>query len=283
MISVIILTFNEEKDLPHCISSVRWSDDIHILDSGSTDRTLEIAQQYKVNIAYNKFESFGQQRNFALDNLPIQNDWILFLDADEVATEKFQSSINEAVKTKSEEIAGYYCCWKMMLEGKWLKHCDNFPKWQLRLLRKGRIRFTDFGHGQKETEVQGIINYILEPYLHFGFSKGWFHWVEKHNKYSTMEAHARLNERPNFKNIFSPHGSTRNPALKCWLSLMPGWPLVRFFYSYLLKLGFLEGIPGLVYCMNMGYYEFLIQIKMRELRKESKNVMYSRIVPGIHQ
>jgi hypothetical protein len=161
----------------------------------------------------------------------------------------------------------------MMLEGRWLRRCDNFPKWQFRLMRKGRARFTDFGHGQKESEVMGRIEYIREPYLHYGFSKGWYHWIERHNKYSSLEAAARLNYCPPFKSIFSRHGSVRNPALKSWLSKLTAWPVLRFFYSYFLKFGFLEGIPGLIYCSNIGYYEFLIQIKMRELKsKEIKNL-----------
>ena len=157
-----------------------------------------------------------------------------------------------------------------MLEGKWLKHCDNFPKWQFRLMRKGRARFTDLGHGQKEDKVDGRIEYIKEPYLHYCFSKGWYHWIERHNKYSSLEAELRLRNVPPFKNVFSTHGSIRNPALKSWLCRVPGWPALRFFQAYFLNLGFLEGIAGLIYCTNMAYYEFLIKIKMREIKKSFK-------------
>lgn len=267
MISVVILTLNEEADLPACINSVKWSDDIHILDSGSTDKTIQIAREHHAATAVNPFESFGKQRNFALDQLNIKNEWILFLDADELVTEKFHEVMVNAVKNAGEEVAGFYCCWKMMLEGQWLRHCDNFPKWQFRLMRKGKARFTDFGHGQKEDIVIGKIEYIREPYLHYAFSKGWFHWIERHNKYSGKEAVSRLKNRPPFKNIFSSHGSVRNPALKSWLSRVPGWPFLRFVQAYLFNLGFLEGIPGFIYCINLSYYEFLIQIKMREIKK----------------
>ncbi len=269
MISVIILTKNEENDLSTCLTSVRWSNDIHVLDSGSTDQTIEIAQRYGVNIWYNSFKSFGQQRNYALDYLTIKNDWILFLDADEVVTNSFREAMFAAIRTADNEVAGFYCCWKMMLDGKWLKHCDNFPKWQFRIMRKGRARFQDFGHGQKEDQVVGRIEYIKEPYLHYGFSKGWFHWIERHNKYSSLEAIARINNCPPFKQIFARHSSKRNPALKSWLSKLPGWPLLRFLQAYLVNLGFTEGIPGLIYCVNTSYYEFLIQIKMREIKRQN--------------
>ncbi len=267
MISIVILTKNEEKDLPSCLNSVTWSDDIHILDSGSTDNTLDIAKTYGCKISYNPFKSFGQQRNYALDALDIKHKWLLFLDADEVVTEAFKNAMFEAIAQADVEVAGFYCCWKMMLEDTWLKHCDNFPKWQFRLMRMGMARFTDFGHGQKESEVKGRIEYLKEPYLHYGFSKGWTQWINRHNKYSSQEAIARLEHRPPFKTIFTKNSSQRNPALKSWLSRLPGWPFLRFFQAYIVSLGFLEGIPGFIYCINMSYYEFLIQIKMREIRK----------------
>jgi len=266
MISVIILTKNEEQDLPACLESVRWSDDVHVLDSGSTDRSLEIARDYQAKISSHPFSSFGQQRNHALDHLAIKHPWILFLDADEIVTPAFRTSMESAISSAAPGVAGYYCCWKMILEGRWLKHCDSFPKWQFRLMRKGRARFTDFGHGQKESEVDGSIGYLKEPYLHYGFSKGWSHWIDRHNRYSSQEAIARMNHCPPFKSVLSKHGSIRNPALKSWLSRVPGWPLLRFLHAFGFKLGFLEGRPGLTYCINMAYYEFLIQIKMRQLR-----------------
>lgn len=268
MISVVILTKNEEQDLQSCLSSLRWCDDVHVLDSGSTDRTLEVAHSYNAQISTNPFKSFGQQRNFALENLFFKYDWILFLDADEVITTAFKSAITQATIEASNNIAGFYCCWKMMLEDRWLKYCDNYPKWQFRLVRKGRANFTDFGHGQKEGMVDGELGYIKEPYLHYSFSKGWTQWLERHNKYSSLEARARMEKRFTLKELLSGHSSIRNPALKSWLSRIPGWPLARFIYSYIINLGFMEGTPGFIYCTNMAYHEFLIQIKMRELKRE---------------
>lgn len=119
MISVIILTKNEEIDLPVCLNALEWSDDIHVLDSGSIDKTVEIAKNYNANVWYNEFESFGKQRNFALDSITIKNEWVLFLDADEVVTESFVKAIFLAVSQANTDVAGFYLCWKMILEGKW--------------------------------------------------------------------------------------------------------------------------------------------------------------------
>lgn len=270
MVSVVILTKNEEHNLDRSLGSLKWCDDVHVLDSGSTDRTLEIASKHGAKISSHFFESFGQQRNFALENLDFMNDWILFLDADEVVTNDFKEAIKRSISEAGEEVAGFYCCWKMMLEDTWLKYCDNFPKWQFRLLKKGRAVFTDFGHGQKEGKVNGELRYIKEPYLHYSFSKGWTQWIDRHNKYSTLEAEARLLKCPPFRNIFNTNSSTRNPALKSWLSKVPGWPILRFLHSYFINFGFLEGTPGFIYCVNMAYHEFLIAIKMRELKRNLK-------------
>ncbi len=266
MISVVILTMNEELDLPDCLNSVSWSDDVFVLDSGSIDDTLEIATKADVHIGHNKFESFGRQRNFALDNFKFKYNWLLFIDADEIVTPAFYNALVESIQKAGDSTAGFYCCWKMMLENVWLKHSDNFPKWQFRLMHNGKARFTDYGHGQKEADVNGEIKYINEPYLHYGFSKGWSHWVNRHNRYSSLEAVERLENVPPFANVFSKHGSTRNPAMKAWLTKVPGWPVIRFLQAYFLNLGILEGAPGFSYCINMAYYEFLIKIKMRELR-----------------
>jgi len=267
MVSVIILTKNEEHDLPSCLEALKWCDDIHVLDSGSIDKTISIAGTFGASIWTNPFESFGKQRNFALDHIVTKYNWILFLDADEITTKKFYHALLNEINNAAGDIAGFYCCWKMMLDGKWLKRSDNFPKWQFRVVRKGYARFKDFGHGQKEDLITGNIMYLKEPYLHYGFSKGWSHWINRHNVYSSQEAIARLNNCPPFRNLFAKHGSVRNPALRSWLSKLPGWPFLRFCQAYFLNFGFLEGIPGFIYCVNMAFYEFFIKIKISELKQ----------------
>ena len=267
MISVAILTMNEEADLPACLESISWCDDVHVIDSGSTDATVSIAQAAGARVHFNRFDSFGKQRNWALANCPFRYEWILFLDADECSTPEFQRALSAAVATVPETTAGFYLCWKMILDGKWLKRCDSFRKWQFRLLRLGRANFADFGHGQKEFNVAGEIEYIREPYLHFAFSKGWSRWIDRHNRYSDLEAAERLGTQISWRQICSAHGSIRNKALKPLVSKLPGWPFAAFCIRYFLKFGFLEGRPGFIYCVNMAYYEFLIQIKMKDLRR----------------
>lgn len=279
MISVIVLTKNEEASLPGCLESLAWCDDVHVLDSGSTDNTTAIAQTYGAKVWVNRFEGFGKQRNFALDHIDIKNEWILFLDADEYSTEKFKAEIFKAVELASKEVAGFYCCGKLILEGKWLKRSDTYPIWQFRLLRRGRARFSNIGHGQKECNIEGQIGYIHEGYLHFSISKGWMEWIERHQGYAKKEAEFRHYNCPPFRNIFVRHSSMRNVALKCWLTKLLIWPFLRFTHAYFLRLGFLEGIPGLLYCTNKFYYEFMISLLYREHKMKQKLVSRSACQP----
>jgi glycosyltransferase involved in cell wall biosynthesis len=267
MISVVILTMNEEEDLPKCLGSLAWCDDVHVIDSGSVDNTVALAEAARVHVQRHPFESFGQQRNWALANCGFRYNWVLFLDADECSTPAFHCALMSAVESAAGLTAGFYLCWKMMLDEVWLKRCDSFPKWQFRVVRLGRATFEDYGHGQKECAVQGRLEYIHEPYLHYAFSKGWARWVERHNRYSDQEAAERLNAKIAWRDLVSFHGSIRNKALKPLVSRVPGWPLASFVFRYVLKLGFLEGRPGFVYCLNMAYYEFLIRIKMEQMRR----------------
>ena len=273
-VSIVVLTHNEERDLPHLLSSLPWCDDSHVVDDGSTDGTVRIARDHGAKCYTNPFESFGKQRNWALENCCLKYPWVLFLDADEVSTPAFASALKVAVEHASSDVAGFYCCWKLILGGKWLRRCDAFPKWQLRLVRRGRAFFADFGHGQKEGEVNGRLGYITEPYLHYAFSKGWSFWLERHNRYSTQEAMARTQSEVIWREVFSREPSVRNKALKPLVGRLPGWPFIRFVIDYFGRLGFLEGRAGFIYCANMAIYEYFIRLKMAELRRASDSHKY---------
>ena len=267
MISAIVLTLNEEKDLAKCLESLDWTDQNFILDSGSNDKTCLIAERYGAKVYHNKFKGFGQQRCWAIDNIPVKSDWIIFIDADEVSTPKFANAVLNAIKNANDDIAGYYCCWKLILYGKWLRRSDSFPRWQFRILKKGRVRYKDAGHAMKESDVNGRLDYIQEPYLHYAFSKGWTFWIDRHNKYSSLEAIERNSTSFSFIQMFSKDQSVRKEAIKQWMTKMPGWPLLRFIHAYFLKGGFFEGFPGLIYAINISIYEYMIQLKFLEIRK----------------
>jgi len=279
MISIIILTKNEETDLPLCVNSISWCNDVHVVDSGSTDKTTLIAEQLGAKVYLNPFKSFGDQRNWALDNCAIKHEWILFLDADEHSTTDFRKAIHKAIGNSTEQTAGYYCCGKTMLEERWLKKSDNFPKWQFRLMRFGRARFIDVGHGQKEGLVNGTIFYIKEPYLHFPFSHGYQAWTNKHLVYAKKDAKQILTYKIRFTDLVSKHGSIRNSAIKSVVRSLPGWPLFRFIYSYILRGGFTEGQEGLIYNRKMLWYERLVK---KEVINLSRNLSPEKKVGHKH-
>ena len=265
-LSVIVLTHNEATNLPRCLRALPDGVEKVVVDSGSSDGTRAIAEQEGARVLEHPFVSFGEQRNWALDSAGIRQPWVLFLDADEEATPAFWEAIERLIKSEPDErVAGVFCCWKMMLRGRWLKRSDSFPKWQLRLLRRGRVRFIDVGHGQKEGRIDGETTYLTEPYLHHAFAKGWHDWLDKHNRYSTQEAYARASApQGSWGLAMQAKGSERNTLLKPLVSKLPFWPVLRFLHGYVWKGGWLEGRPGLDFAVLMAFYEYLIQLKMRD-------------------
>src|SRR5438874_9807402 len=137
-LAIIILTHNEADNLPRCLDSVSGFGEIIVVDSGSDDGTQQIAEGAGTRVYEHSFESFAQQRNWALENCDLKTEWILFLDADEVATPEFRQAVAHAIQNAGDSIAGFYCCWKTMLDQRWLRRSDSFPKWQLRIVRRGR-------------------------------------------------------------------------------------------------------------------------------------------------
>ncbi len=264
-VSIIILTRNEEANLPVLAASIGWCDDVHVVDSHSTDGTRAEAQRLGFRTWSHAFTGFGDQRNWALDHCALKYDWILFLDADETSTPAFAAALTSAIAAAPAAVAGFYCCYKVIIDGVWLRRCDDFPKWQFRLLRRGRARFANFGHGQREDAVQGGIGRVPEPYEHRPLSKGWGEWRERHEGYADREALERVGLPFRPAAVFMPRGPERNRALKGVVSRLPGWPLVRFAVPYFLKLGFLEGRPALRYCAELARYEARIQAKMRAI------------------
>lgn len=267
-LTIIILTLDEAENLPRCVGALPPGLPVIVVDSGSQDGTQDVAKALGAEVIERTFDRFGAQRNWAMDHPVVRTDWILFLDADEEATSEFLAEVGRTIEAgESSGLAGAYCCWKMMLRGQWLRRSDNFPKWQMRLVHRRRMRFTDVGHGQKEGQVNGAVAHVREPYLHHAFSKGWKDWLERHNRYSSQEAAARRGARSGIREwiaVFRAPPGKRNQLLKPLASSLACWPLLRFLRTYLIGGGFLEGRAGLDYCLLMAFYEYLIQLKMRD-------------------
>ncbi|MFC1605466.1 glycosyltransferase family 2 protein [Pseudomonadota bacterium] len=268
-VSVLILTLNEADNIERCIESLSWCDDIVILDSFSADDTLERAMACGARVFQRKFDNFAAQRNHALDQFEFKHDWILHLDADEVVTPELAREIAE--KMQDRRFAAYRIASKMMFMGKWLRHSGMYPCYQVRLGRKDQLRFEQVGHGQREVTDAGAVGTLEEPYVHYGFSKGMADWLERHNRYSSDEALTGIEllrgGSGGIAALFSTDPSSRRRALKRLSVRLPFRPALRFIYMYCLRLGFLDGRAGFVYCRLLAMYEYWIVLKMREMKK----------------
>lgn len=273
-ITAIILTQNEAVNIADCLRSLEWIDDVVIVDSGSTDATLDLARTTRpdARIFSHPFTDFGEQRNWALDHTAPKHEWILFVDADERITPTCAEAIQRAIR-EATPCDGYFLTYRNFFMGRWIRHCTLYPSWQLRLLRKGRVRFQKEGHGQREV-AEGPLGYIREPYDHFPFSKGIEDWVARHNAYSTREAELilRLQREPlRMVECFSADPIVRRRALKRLAARLPARPLLRFLYIYVWRGGFLDGRAGWTYAWLRVAHEIHISAKLAVARRHSSN------------
>jgi acetyltransferase-like isoleucine patch superfamily enzyme/glycosyltransferase involved in cell wall biosynthesis len=267
-VSVVILTLNEEINIRACIESCAWCDDVHVLDSGSTDRTLEIAREMGAQVWEHPFESFSAQRNWAIDNIPVKHDWIFHLDADERFTPELVREMAGVLGGDPTE-AGFHIPSKLMFMGRWLKRAGGYPTYQMRLFHRERMRFRDWGHGQREA-TEGRVGKLEEPYVHYAFSKGLYDWLDKHNRYSSLEALqviASRHERPTLGRILSRDPVERRRAWKLVGYRLPFRPLMRWFVTLLLTGGILEGRPARTYASLLATYERMTTLKVRLLHR----------------
>ncbi len=266
MFSILILTKDEEDNLPACLDSVSWSDDIVVLDSLSTDRTQEIAREKGARVFERKFDHFGAQRKYALDEIEFKNPWVFHLDADEIFNSALREECDRVIE--NDEHSGYFVPNKIIFLGKWIKHSTQYPYPQVRLVKVGEISFAQAGHGQKEDNAKRGVGHIDIAYDHFNFSKGLADWIEKHNRYSTQEVDyaAELREKDIIWGDLFGEKAQRNLTLKTIYARMPFRWLIKFIYLYVIRLGFLDGRPGFYYCGLQAAYEFMITAKIAEAK-----------------
>lgn len=266
-VSILILTYNEEVNLLRCLDSLEWCDDIVVVDSGSTDATVRIAEQAGVRLLTRKFDNFAGQRNFGLNSGAFKNEWVLHLDADEVVTPKFQVALEELTPDKG--IDAYFVPSKTMLFDKWLKHAGMWPTYQVRLGHRDNLRFIQVGHGQREDLPLERTAKFNEPYLHYSFSHGLTSWLQKHVRYAQDEANELVKARNRVDNSLTDQdgkvadqGVNGRRRMKLAANRIPLFlrPFARFFYVYVLNRGFLDGPSGLLYAFMLAVYEGMIAI-----------------------
>jgi glycosyltransferase involved in cell wall biosynthesis len=275
-VSVIIPVRNEARNLPRCLAALGDMTEIFVVDSQSTDATVEIARSHGAQVVQFHYQGgWPKKRQWAMDNLPLANDWILLLDADEVLTPELAAEIRQV--TQNPTIDGYYIALRIYFLGRVLLHGDA-RFWKLSLFRRGKGKFEcrlkdqDASMADMEVHehicVDGLTAHLKHPLIHHNV-ESLSRYIQKHDEYSNWEARVLLSEDHDAEQIAPSLFGTqaqRRRWLKQKLFALPGSPVLLFFYRYLLRLGFLDGVPGLIYCGFQAIQMFHTKAKMYELR-----------------
>lgn len=276
-VSVLIPVKNEVRHIGECLASVSWADEAIVVDSQSTDGTAEAATALGARVVQFHYIPGGpKKKNWALENIAFQHEWILILDADERITPPLAREIEQAVKSPGESV-GFYLNRRFFFLGRWIRHAGYFPSWNMRLFKKGRglyekIVAVDAGSGDNEVHehvlLDGPASRLKHPMDHFAFPSIDV-FIEKHNRYSNWEAILRGRATEPLQNsvgsdeIKSTHNARRRIKRIARTLPFPHW--LRFFYHFVWKLGFLDGVEGYIFCHLLAEYEFWIWAKGRRL------------------
>lgn len=267
MVSVLILTLNEEDNLPECLSLLKWCDDIVVLDSHSTDRTVEIAKSFdNVRVISRDFDTEWRQRNYGLHEVEYKHPWVYICDADERLSPALVEEITSISASCESPHSAYRLRFRNMFMGQWIRHSSGYPVWIIRFVRPDKIHYE-----RRATNVHPMVNGsvgTLEGHFdHHSFGKGLTPWFRKHNYYSTREASEGIRARhegfPFVSEIMSGDPMRRRRALKNMSYFLVGRGIIRFWHSYIFRLGFLDGRAGLEYCRMIAMYEFWTEVKMK--------------------
>lgn len=269
MVSILVLTLNEEHNIRECLGSVAWADDITVLDSFSSDRTVEFARHLGAKVIQRKFDNWAAHQNWAMQNIPFKHKWVFYIDADERVTPELAQELCTISANADEQRVAFYVGRKNYFLGRWLKH--SFPPGTImRFFVPSKVRFERLVN--PVAIVNGPHGYLKSLMLHYNFSKGLEEWVAKHNRYSSQEAQQNFLE---LKDEFDWSGfvafgdaARRRKALKLFSIHLPCRGAMRFCYVYFVKLGFLDGGPGFTYSLLIAWYEWMIVLKLKALLRQ---------------
>lgn len=273
MISVLILTKNEKQDLPGCLDSVRWCDDIHVYDSFSDDGTVEIATAQGATVIQRKFDNWSAHQNWGLANIPFKYPWVLYIDADERVSEGLRKSLLDFDHRQTDHAAYEIQRRDFAWNGRWLKRAQLSP-YYLRLFQPEKMRYERLVN--PVSIPNGTVGRLSGYLDHYPFSKGIRNWLQRHLGYADMEAAMRLedlNKGTAFswkKALFSSDFTEKRYHQKGLFYKMPGRPLIKWLYIVLWRRAFLDGSAGTRYATLQSIYEYFIVLKTRELIQQMK-------------
>jgi len=275
-VSVLIPTYNEELHLAACLASVaELSDDVHVVDSFSTDRTVEIARQYGAAVAQHEFVYPAQQKNWALDNLSFKHEWLLVLDADERVPESLRVEIANVAAADGNGTDGFWMRYRLIFYGKWIRHCGWYPTWILRLVRRGKVRWED-RPVDEHAVVRGSVGRLQHDLIHESHRDMHF-WIAKHNGYSTHNARifalAEQEAGDGIKPRLWGNQAERKRFIKQYIwPHLPGRALFFFVYMYFFRLGLMDGVHGLHFCVMHAIFQQFVVAKQWEQKQRKPSV-----------
>jgi glycosyltransferase involved in cell wall biosynthesis len=287
-LSVIILTYNEEKNLPGTLQSLTsFADEVFIVDSFSADKTIEIAKSYGAMVYQNVFETHTKQWLYALTLLPVKNDWILGLDADQVLTPELVGEIRNLLLHGNPEFEGYYIKRRMFFLGKWIKNGGYYPRYLLKLFRKDKV-FLDSGElMDHHFYVNGRTSKLEYDLIEDNKNETLQFWLNKHIRYARLQAQEEIERTRKYTDtharIFGNQDERRQWFKKVWEKLpLFVRPLLYFVYRYFLQLGFLDGKTGLIFHFLQAYwYRFTVDALIYE-SKYTKQRSAKSTITSIH-
>jgi len=267
-IAALILTYNEEINITDCIKSLHFVDQVFIFDSYSTDNSVVLAKKKGAKIFQRKFDNYASQRNEALKIIPDSFDWILMLDADERITTGLEHEILEELNNLKPDVTMFRVRRKDILHNKWIQHSSGYPTWFPRLFKNRTV--TVEREINEEYSTKGVISNLQKHLIHYPFNKGIDWWFQRHNIYSSMEAiklSVEIKSVYHTKLLFSKDPMIRRKAQKQLFYRIPFRPQIMFFALFILRLGFLDGKAGYLYCKLRKTYEWMIDLKINELNR----------------
>lgn len=278
-VSIIIPIKNEAANLPRCLESVAWADEVFVVDSNSTDGSIAISENFGATVVQFHFNgTWPKKKNWALENLPFRNEWVFILDADEVLPPETEQEFRRIVTDANNPNAGYWINRRFMFMGRWLKHA-YYPNWNLRLFRHRLGRYEQLtavntASGDNEVHehviVRGPAAYLKSEMDHYAFPSVDV-FVEKHNRYSNWEARVALDRFLNGSQAaLQSEAVGLRRKLKQLSQRLPFRALLRFLYVYVWQRGFLDGREGYYFARLHGMYELLSVAKTYELKKTAQ-------------
>ena len=276
LVSVIVLTFNEELNLPHCLESLRGLDaQAIVVDSGSSDRTQEIARRFGAEVVEHSFETQAKQINWALDSLSFSSPWIMRLDADERLSDELRAEMMTVLPTAPDSVVGFLVKRRVYFWGHWIRHGGYYPTWLLRIWRAGNGRVEDVWMDEHVEVFGGEVRRLRSDIIDEN-RKGLAFWIEKHNGFSDREVKAMLAGGGTTTARLTGAQAARRRFLKRSLYDRSPRILRAFLYwalRYFLLLGFLDGKAGFVFHFLQGlWYRVVVDAKLCELERVEKGV-----------